>query len=248
MQKFEKEIEERYRAMSQLKSRFISIAAHQLRTPLTGLKWSLQWLLEQKGGPLTAKQASTIQKQLTAVADLMKMVNELLDVALVEEGKFRDTTELVSVARLLKTTVAEFAAAAQAKHITLTVAELPRQPLNVTGDPVQLKYALANLVDNAIRYTKENGRVTVEAASEPPRLVVRVVDTGIGISPADQSKLFARFFRAGNAQRLHPDGSGLGLFIVKNIITGHGGGITVSSVENQGTTFSFTLPLSSESA
>lgn len=241
-----RETQNRERAISNLKSQFISVAAHQLRTPLTGLKWSLHWLLEKKGGSLTDEQAKAITAQVTAVNNMTKLVNELLNVALVEEGKFRYVFQKVPIQPLIEEIVAEFSPAAQEKQVTLETKYNLQPNLVLIGDPTQLKYAFSNLIDNAIRYTKPSGTVTVTLTQEKSRLTISIQDTGIGIPAAEQAKLFSRFFRANNAQRLHPDGSGLGLFIVKNIITSHGGDITVSSAENQGTTFTCTLPLQPE--
>lgn len=241
-----REIQERSQAISALKSQFVSVAAHQLRTPLTGLKWSLQWLIDQKGGPLTEQQSKTVGQQFQAVNDMIKLVNELLDVAMAEEGKFGYNLQPVDVGKLVDEVLSSFAQSVQARAITLTAKKEIRLGLAVVGDPVRLKLAIANLVDNAIRYTKPGGEVTLKLTQDVDWLTVQVKDTGIGIPKAEQGRLFSKFFRATNAQNLQPDGSGLGLFIVSNVVTGHGGKISVASEEGAGTTLTFTLPLRRE--
>lgn len=241
-----REIQKRSQAISALKSQFVSVAAHQLRTPLTGLKWSLQWLKDKKGGPLTSEQQKAVDQQFQAVNEMIRLVNELLDAAMAEEGKFGYNLQQVSVETLVEEVLGGFAQSVEARGVKLNIKTEIRPGLAVVGDPVRLKLALANLVDNAIRYTQPGGSVTITLTQQADWLTVQVADTGIGIPMAEQDRLFSKFFRATNAQRLHPDGSGLGLFIVSNVITGHGGKISVASKEGAGTTFTLTLPLRRE--
>lgn len=241
-----REVHIRNEAISQLKSQFISVAAHQLRTPLTGLKWSLDWLLQERGGKLTDRQKQTIEKQFTATTHMIHMVNELLDVALAEEGKFGYALQSVEIVPLVEEILESFAPAAESREIKISLEKKIRPNLAVIGDPVQLKLALSNIIDNAVRYTKSSGQITIILHQKKDWLDIKIMDTGIGIPKSEQGKLFTKFFRATNAQRLQPDGSGLGLFMVHNVIVGHGGTITVDSTQGQGTNFTITLPLRAE--
>lgn len=241
-----RQTQERNQAISKLKSQFVSVAAHQLRTPLTGLKWSLQWLMDEKGGSLTAKQRQAVEQQFKATGDMIHLVNELLDVAVVEEGKFRYNLQKVVISGLAQEVVQSFVPVAEKREVKLELKAHIREGLAVVGDPVQLKLTLSNLVDNALRYSKAGGVVTIELLQGEDWVTVHVRDTGIGIPPVERERVFQRFFRASNAQRLQPDGSGLGLYIVRNVIRGHGGKITLTSKEGEGTTVTFTLPLRQE--
>jgi len=228
------------------KSEFITIAAHQLRTPLTAVNWIFEGFAKSKALPKDDLELA--KNGLTATRKLLKIVNDLLDVSKIEEGRFGynfEQTNLVGfISELLKNAQAE----AKEYGIKLYFDKGGQQQQMVTIDPNRLGLAVSNLLDNAIRYNVENGSVTIaiKQLTDKPYIEVSVADTGIGIPPENMEKIFTKFFRAENVLKRETEGSGLGLYITKNIVNRHGGTIWAESVIDRGTTFHFTLPTDSK--
>lgn len=231
----------REKEMIRSKSEFITIAAHQLRTPLTGINWTLETL---DGTPnLPTAQAQMVKDGLIASQRLLRVVNDLLDVAKIEEGKFGYQFEDFDLLGFLAENLSATAALAKEYKVKVFF-DQPDGSLIVRADPAKLRLVFSNLLDNALKYNVANGeiRVRAEKIKEKPYARVMVQDTGIGI-PADEiSRLFTKFFRGSNVTKVETTGSGLGLFIAKNIIKRHGGEISAESTEGRGTTFSVILP------
>lgn len=223
------------------KTEFISIAAHQLRTPLTAINWSMEGLRSE---PLTPKQRELAETAYGASVKLLKTVNDLLDISKIEEGQFGYSLEPTEPVAFFEGVVREAQDFAKQLNVSIYMVK-PTSPLPpVILDPEKMKMAFMNLLDNAIRYNVPQGSVTVafRAAPGEPYVEISIKDTGIGISAADVKRLFTKFFRAENAITTSPDGSGLGLYIVRNIVKRHGGDIRVESEPNRGTTVYITLP------
>jgi len=240
---FVKLIHDRTREVRLLKSKreFISVAAHQLRTPLTAINWTFEGLRSEE---LNDKQKELVETGYGAAAKLLKTVNDLLDVSKIEDGRFGYAFEKADILEFLDGALKETADFAKHLEIDLYL-EKPQTALPpVTIDSGKLKMAFMNLLDNAIRYNVAHGSVTVRVKNEPEksRVIISVSDTGIGIPGDEVQKLFSKFFRASNASATAPDGSGLGLYIVRNIIRRHGGDIWVESELGRGTTFFFSIP------
>ncbi len=234
----------RERTIARMKSEFISIAAHQLRTPLSAVKWTLKMLLDGDLGALPPNQRDFLSKSYETNERMIQLINDLLDVARIEEGRFGYEFQPGDVGALLKTVVKGFETTARERGVALEflpAASLPPAQF----DPAKVRLLLENLLDNAVKYTSRGGRVSVSVKrkADAPFLEVSVADTGVGIPKAQQSRVFAKFFRGDNVMKLETQGSGLGLFIAKNIAKRHGGDLTFTSEERKGTTFTFTLPL-----
>jgi len=232
------------RHLSKLKSEFVSIVAHQLRTPLSALKWALS-LFEETKEKIPADQKDLLQKMTVSNERMIRLVNDLLDAARIEEGRFVYNRTLITFEDLAKSVLATVKQKANQKKVTVTL-QKPKETLpSILVDKEALGLALQNLVENAIHYTLPKGKVQITAMrSEDSSLLVSVEDTGIGIAKEEKERIFSKFFRGTNAIRLETEGSGLGLFIVKNIVEAHGGKIWFESTQNKGTTFHFTVPLS----
>ena len=230
-------------ALLELKSDFINVAAHQLRTPLTALGWSLENIAKMLGSS-TPEITKLVSETRELAARSLKITNDLLDTARIEEGKFGFALETVDMRGIIEETVRIARPAAELRSISLTT-QLPPKPLLVNADASKLSTALLNIVDNAIRYNTEQGTVSVTAQAEGQRAVFSVRDSGIGIPEQDRPKLFSKMRRGSNAAAHEPNGSGLGLFITKNIIEGHHGTITIDSIEKRGTTVTVAIPLAS---
>ena len=234
----------REKETEQLKSNFVSIASHQLRTPLSGIKWALSLLLEKTMGPLTKKQESLVTKTLSANEHLINLVNDLLDTSRIEEGRFGyefKKTNLVSVVdsalQDCRTVLAEKA------NVGLKVEKSKQKLPPLAADAKKLEMAVYNILDNAIKYTPK-GNITVSLRKQKSFISLTVQDTGIGIPKDQQHYLFTKFFRAKNAILLQTEGSGLGLWIANEIIKRHKGKIVlIESEENKGTTFMVRLPI-----
>ncbi|MBI2624177.1 HAMP domain-containing protein [Candidatus Parcubacteria bacterium] len=233
----------RLQELDVMKSDFVSVAAHQLRTPLTGIRWSYETLLEAEAEPLTAEQRKIVDGGHKAVLRLIELVGDLLNVARIEEGRFGFRLERQSIRPLLEEFASRFSKATADKGLHFT-AELPAKDLPaVELDAERMGLALDNLLDNAVKYTPPGGTVRLRAAAAPKQLRITVSDTGIGIPSNQMHRLFTKFFRADNALLFQTTGSGLGLYVVKNIISSHDGTISIESHEGRGTTATISLPL-----
>lgn len=230
------------REVDRMKTEFISLASHQLRTPMSGVKGALSLLLDEVLGPLRAEQRQYLGRAYDANERLIALVNDLLNVSRLEQGLLQLTWQPIDLARLLETVVAEMRARA-AKYAQDLVLDLASERLEVEGDSVRLREVFTNLVDNAIKYTPERGQVRVRGFAENRTAVIEVSDTGVGI-PADKfPALFQKFSRIQNPLTAREFGTGLGLYFVKSVVDLHHGRIDVTSQPDQGTTFAVRLPL-----
>lgn len=226
--------------ISRVKSDFISTAAHQLRTPLTGIRWALQALEKQE---LTDDQKTLIQDAVKKSKDLVAIVGTLLDISSIESGKHKYVFESLDLADLALEVIHDFVKLAEERKVLLAVGEVPPNFAQVRADREQVKWILNNLVENAIRYTPAGGSVKVSFEAFPSRSQVLVRDTGIGITTKDRNNIFERFYRAENAVAKENQGNGLGLYISRTIATDHGGDLNFTpNPEGPGTTFTLSLP------
>ncbi len=222
------------------KSEFISIASHELRAPLTAIRWNTDLLLDKTEGALNRDQRAYASHIKEINGRLVKLVNELLDVSRLETGTVGVAPVKTDVSELLAQTVQDFAGLAGKKRQKLSYdrGNLPEIEL----DPRLIREVVTNLVSNAIKYTPEGGSIAVTAVAEASGIRVSVSDTGIGIPKIQQAQLFKKFFRASNASDLNVEGTGLGLYICKQAVELSGGTIGFLSDEGKGSTFWFTLP------
>jgi signal transduction histidine kinase len=227
--------------LDRMKSEFISIAAHQLRTPLSSIKWVIKMVLSGDAGDLNEEQAELLDKGYKSNERMIGLVNDMLDVSRIEEGRFGYDFAVENFTETLDIIIETLSSQISEKHIKFKV-DKPKKLPKVEMDKKKMSLVLQNLLENAVKYTPEYGRIEVILEPGEKFLRVRVKDNGVGIPAEDQAKLFSKFFRANNVIRMQTEGSGLGLFIVKNIIQKHGGDITFTSEEGKGTEFAFTLP------
>lgn len=241
---FVKIIRDRTHEISLLRSKdeFITIASHQLRTPMTEVAWALESIAAAPSLP--EDQKSIANQALTAVKTLVRVTEDLLNIAKIEEGHFGYRFEQMDLVDFVEKVLGSTMPLINQAGLSLYL-DKPKEPIpTVTADPNKLTLALTNLLENAIRYNTKNGEIVVKIEKLPdaPFLRVSVRDTGIGIAEDEVHKLFTKFFRGENALKYQTRGSGLGLYIAKNIIRAHGGQIGASSEVNRGSTFYFTLP------
>src|SRR3989344_4437196 len=199
--------------LDQMKTDFISIASHQLRTPLTAIKGYSSMILEGTYGDTSLKIKGAVDKIFQSAQRLIYIVNDLLDVSRIEQGRFQLALEEVKIANVLKDVVEELRTNAQKKNLDLSFnVSIDDAEVKIKADPSKIRQVLTNLVDNAIKYTP-SGYVKAEIKKNGGTVLISVKDFGAGISPETLSNLFQKFTRAKNVAKLHTDGSGLGLYI-----------------------------------
>lgn len=233
---------EQLRELDKAKSEFISIAAHQLRTPLSAIKWTLSLIIDDESKNLTAEQQSLIMKGYESNERIIRLVNDMLMVTRIESGKVQYNLSPFHVEDLIESVILDFAGIAHARKIKLSFEKSSTQLPYVNADAEKIRGVLQNLIENSMHYTKDGGRVALKAALENDMVKVMVEDNGIGIPLNQQASVFNKFFRADNAMKMQTDGSGLGLFVIKNIVEKHGGRIGFVSDGKKGSLFYFTLP------
>jgi len=226
-----------------LQNRFVSIASHQLRTPLSGLKWAFSMVLDETYGSLTKNQRDILLKSSLATENLISLVNDLLDVSRLEEGRFDFQFTRVDLTKVLDKIVLQLKPNIKRGKLRFAT-QFSEEPPIIQADETKIQMALQNIIDNAIKYTLPGGAVNVSFTMKKVGVICSIADTGIGISMADQKFIFNKFFRGQNAVRLQTSGSGLGLFIAKEIVQHHNGRVWFESSENKGSTFYVQLPLS----
>jgi signal transduction histidine kinase len=227
--------------VSRVKSDFISTAAHQLRTPLTGIRWALEALQAE---PLNESQQVLVKSAVDKSHDLVAIVGTLLDISSIESGKYNYQFAMMDLGALVGEVANDFVPLAGQRQVSLvyTPSEQPLPPIR--GDRDRIKWILNNLIENGIRYTPAGGSIRIATGIAASHIQVRVSDTGIGIPQTERGNIFERFYRAGNAIAKENAGNGLGLYIARTIATDHGGDLDfVSNEGGTGTTFILSFPL-----
>ena len=229
----------RFRLLDQVKSDLVATASHELKTPLTSIRLALHLLLEEAVGPLAPKQTELLLDARDNAERLLAVVNNLLDLARLEQGREHLQLRPEPPAAVLKEAAEAVRPRAEDKGVAVAVEAADDLP-PVAVDGQRLGHALGNLLDNALTYTERGGRITLAAAADGDRVTLTVADTGLGIPPEHLPHVFERFFRIPG--RSQGSGTGLGLAIVREIVSAHGGTITCTSQPGEGTVFRITLP------
>lgn len=224
------------------KSEFISVAAHQLRTPLSSIKWIFDLFLRNEVGAVSDEQRHYLEMGHISNEKLIVTINELLNVSRIEELGLNLDLESCDIKPLLLEAIKGLEDIVKSKNIKLETRVSGNPPL-IMADKSKLAMIFTNLLNNAANYTPDNGRISVSTGEKDGFVSIAIEDNGIGIPEEEKKKIFTKFFRASNAIRVKPDGSGLGLFIVKNIIELHHGRMELESEEGKGTRIIISLPL-----
>jgi signal transduction histidine kinase len=228
--------------LMQQREDFMASMAHDLKTPLIGTDRALALLWEGSIGDLSDAQVELVGKVRQSNKALLQMIQNLLDVYRWESGAQTLHMENVDISTLIKSCVDEIRIIADARRIWLVAEDIPREPHSVHLDPLAIRRVLINLLSNAVKFTPDGGTVELKVGFDADNLIVAVRDTGIGIAPVDQAKLFRRFVQADKLPREHGIGSGLGLHLCRQIIEAHGGTITLESEVGKGSMFTILLP------
>lgn len=232
----------REKTIERMKTEFVSIAAHQLRTPMSAIKWTLRMILDGDLGAITNEQRDFLEKTYVSNERMISLINDLLNVTRIEEGRHLYNLTLVNLEELIQSIVGSYTEIVKRKSITMEYDKPAEKLPQVKVDVEKIGLAISNLIENAIKYTPAKGDIRVKIISDGDRVQVLVKDTGVGILKEQQERIFTKFFRGANVMRMETEGTGLGLFITKNIVETHGGKIWFESEEGKGTSFYFSLP------
>lgn len=233
---------ERLAEANRMKSEFISIVSHQLRSPLTNLKWTIDLLMSGSLGKIEEEQIEYFKVLKESNNRMQDLISDLLTVSRIETSRLVFKEEKFSFLNLVKEIIKEFESFAKAHNVQIEL-KAEDNILEVSTDLFQIRQVIGNLLDNAIHYTKDKGKIDISISKKVKIIKFEIKDTGVGIPAEDQKYIFNKFFRSSNAMRHQTQGTGLGLYIAKSMIEKSGGKIGFKSEENKGSTFWFTLPI-----
>lgn len=225
-----------------VKSDLISISAHQLRTSLSATKWILKMFLDKDLGELKNEQENLLNKAYESTERMITLTNEMITLNHTEDKILSFNFKPVDITTLLEQTIFEFYGESHKKHIELIFLKPSTDIPEISADKEMIRVVLQNLVENSIKYSRENGKVVISLSMENDHVEVSVRDSGITIKEEDKSRIFEKFFRTENAKQKESIGSGLGLYTTKKIVEHHNGKIWFESDE-RGTTFFVVLPV-----
>lgn len=231
------------KALDEAKSNFISISSHQLRTPLTSMRWFAEMLMGGDAGPITEEQKHFVERIYQATERMINLVNLLLQLARVEAGRLKVEPTLLNLKNLTQSVAISLKADLDKKSQKVEIVVNPDPFPEIPLDQEIIWQVIQNLISNASRYSPEGKNIQVLIVNKDGLVECSVKDQGIGIPKSQKDKIFERFFRADNALKMVPEGSGLGLSLVKLLVEEWGGKIWFDSEENKGTTFFFTIPV-----
>lgn len=224
------------------KDEFVSMASHQLRTPLTSVKGYISMVLEGDVGKITDEQRQLLEEAFTSSERMVHLIGDFLNVSRLQTGKFIIDAHPVDLAKVAKQEVESIRQIAATHGMTVTYSSPSRFP-ELYIDENKIRQVIMNFMDNAIYYSPDSQEIKVMLSIEEGDAVLRVIDKGMGVPEDAQKKLFTKFFRAENARRQRPDGTGIGLYLAHKVIDGHGGRLVFESKEGEGSTFGFRLPI-----
>lgn len=231
---------EKLRQLDETKDDFISMASHQLRTPLTSVKGYVSMVVDGDAGDLNPMQRKLLTQAFISSQRMVYLISDLLNVSRLRTGKFVIETVQANLANIVQEEVRQLIETAKGRNLDL-VYHKPEHFPTLMLDETKIRQVIMNFIDNAIYYTPSGGSITVSLVERPQAVEFTVTDTGIGVPRAEQHRLFSKFYRAPNAKRARPDGTGLGLFMAKKVVVAQGGSIVFRSQEGKGSTFGFTF-------
>ncbi len=232
---------EKLKALDETKDEFISMASHQLRTPLTSVKGYVSMVLDGDAGKVSKQQQKLLDQAFISSQRMVYLIADLLNVSRLRTGKFVIEAKPTNLADVIEGEVTQLVETAKGRDLTLSYHK-PKDFPTLNLDETKTRQVIMNFIDNAIYYTPAGGHITINLEDKGSAIEYTVVDDGIGVPKAEQHHLFSKFYRAGNAKKARPDGTGLGLFMAKKVIVAQGGSVIFKSQEGNGSTFGFSFP------
>lgn len=230
------------RHLDEIKDEFISMASHQLRTPLTSVKGYISMVLEGDMGKVTPQQHDVLTEAFNSSERMVRLIGDFLNVSRLQTGKFVIDKNPVDLSAVVQGEVDSLQLIASTHNMKLEYLG-EKKEIIMSIDEGKVRQVIMNFIDNAIFYSHPNTTIIVKLEQTSNGMEFRVIDTGIGVPKEEQEMLFNKFFRAKNARKQRPDGTGVGLYLAKKVITAHQGKMIYSSTEGKGSTFGFVLPL-----
>lgn len=230
------------RHLDEVKDEFISMASHQLRTPLTSIKGYMSMVLEGDMGKITPQQHAVLTEAFNSSERMVRLIADFLNVSRLQTGKFIIEKNPVDIVSVVKGEIDSLQLIAKSHDMKLAF-HAPKTPIMIAIDEAKVRQVIMNFVDNAIYYSRANSTITVNVEAKDNAVNFTVVDAGIGVPPEEQAMLFNKFFRAKNARKQRPDGTGVGLYLAKKVITAHDGKMIFASNAGEGSTFGFSIPV-----
>jgi signal transduction histidine kinase len=228
--------------LDEAKDEFVSMASHQLRTPLTSVKGYISMLADGDAGKITPRQKTLLKEAFTSSERMVQLINDFLNVSRLRTGKFVIEQTKVELGELVLEQVESLKPTAKTRDLKLSFRTPAKFP-SLMLDAAKIRQVVMNFIDNSLYYAKPNTEVKIKLSQKGKNVEFTVTDHGIGVPEAEQRRLFNKFFRASNARKQRPDGTGVGLFLAKKVIDAHDGEIIFKSQEGKGSTFGFSLPV-----
>lgn len=226
-----------------IQSDFITLTSHQLRTPLSGMKWLLELMQKSSTGALNKKQKELVQKIYSSNERMIALVNDLLEVSRIESGEAKLYLQPTDLESIIRSLLREKTSDIKNKKLKVEF-RVEQEPLALVKSELnKIRQAIGNLIHNAIVYSSESDSIAIELKQQDSQILCKISDTGVGIPKNQQKHVFDKFFRGSNILKFETNGTGLGLYITKAFIEASGGRIWFKSEEDKGTTFYFTLPI-----
>jgi signal transduction histidine kinase len=228
--------------LDEVKDEFISMASHQLRTPLTSVKGYLSMVLDGDVGKINAQQEKVLAEAFNSSERMVRLIADFLNVSRLQTGKFVIDKSETDIRKIVEQEAKNIQVMDVGRSLKINVS-VPKSSVVVQADASKLREVIMNFIDNAIYYSRPDTAITVKLVKEGGELVFTVTDSGIGVPESEQARLFNKFYRASNARKQRPDGTGIGLYPARRIIAAHSGSVIFRSVEGRGSTFGFRMPL-----
>lgn len=228
--------------LDEAKNEFISMASHQLRTPLTSIKGYLDMMLEGDLGKISPTQRAVLREAFSSSERMVRLINDFLNVSRLQTGKFTIDKQSVDIAQILRDEVSLLKVVADQRSVEM-VLKVDKKIPSLAVDSEKIRQVMLNMIDNAIYYSNPHKKVVITLKSSGKMIEFSVKDSGIGVPKSEQANLFGKFFRGTNAKKRRPDGTGVGLFLAKKVILSHDGEMIFESEEGKGSSFGFKLPV-----
>ena len=228
--------------LDEAKNEFISMASHQLRTPLTSIKGYLDMMLEGDLGKISPTQRAVLREAFSSSERMVRLINDFLNVSRLQTGKFTIDKQSVDIAQILRDEVSLLKVVADQRSVEM-VLKIDKKIPSLAVDSEKIRQVMLNMIDNAIYYSSPHKKVVITLKSSGKMIEFSVKDSGIGVPKSEQANIFGKFFRGTNAKKRRPDGTGVGLFLAKKVILSHDGEMIFESEEGKGSTFGFKLPV-----